>query len=128
MRTALIIDDDDNSRNALSELLMKESFTVEWAEDGWEGVTRLKKSAYDIVLLDVRMPNIDGEQVLTIVSKFSKPLPVIIVSAYLTKERVVRLKNLGAKGFLTKPISVKNFYSVIRQVCPPEKPQEESTV
>ncbi len=122
MPNALIIDDDTSSRNALTELLMKENFSVESAEDGWEGVTRLKKNEYDLVFLDVRMPTLDGEQVLAIVSKFSKPLPVIIVSAYLTKERVVKLKNLGAKGFLTKPVSVKNFYAVIRQIYPPEGP------
>ena len=48
----------------------------------------------------------------------SLTLPVLIVSAYLTKDKVMKLKKLGAKGFLAKPIDINNFYNAVNQICP----------
>ncbi|MCP4726335.1 MAG: response regulator, partial [bacterium] len=61
---------------------------------------------------------IDGEQVLKILKKENDSLPIIILSGYLTKDKIIKLSKLGVKGFLTKPIDIKNFYQVVNQVCP----------
>lgn len=118
MKFALIIEDDLMMQDLLCELLEKMGFTVESAEDGWDGVGKIKKSNYDLILLDIKMPGgIDGEQVLNIMSKFKSSTPVIIVSAYLTKDRILKLKQLGVKGFIAKPVDVKKFTDMVNQVC-----------
>ncbi|MFC1556291.1 response regulator [candidate division KSB1 bacterium] len=116
MKNAIVIDDDDMIRTVIAELLAKLDFEVDTAEDGWEGVRMVKKGDYNIILLDIRMPGVDGEQVLSILNKFDDSLPVLIVSAYLTKERVAKLKKLGVKGFLTKPIDPKSFNYAVKQI------------
>lgn len=118
MKFALIIEDDLMMQDLLCELLEKMGFTVESAEDGWDGVGKIKKTNYDLILLDIKMPGgIDGEQVLTIMGKFKSSTPVIIVSAYLTKERILKLKQLGVRGFLAKPVDVNKFTDMVNQVC-----------
>ncbi len=118
MKTALGIADDMFIRQTLHDLLEKANFKAETAEDGWDGVKMIKKKDYDLVLLDIRMPDVDGEQVLGIISKFKKSTPIIIVSGHLTKVKVMNLVKLGAKGFLTKPIKIDKFFAMVKEVCP----------
>ena len=117
-KLALVIDDEKIDRDTFSDLLKRVSFLVDLAEDGKEGVRKVKKSNYDIILLDIRMPGLDGEQVLRILNRLNESLPVLIVSDYLTKDKVMKLKKLGAKGFLAKPIDINNFYNAVNQICP----------
>lgn len=118
MKFALIIEDDLMMQDLLCELLEKMGFTVESAEDGWDGVGKIKKSTYDLILLDIKMPGgIDGEQVLNIIRKFKISTPIVIVSAFLTKERILKLKQLGVKGFLAKPVDINKFPDMINEVC-----------
>ncbi|MCP4634479.1 MAG: response regulator, partial [candidate division Zixibacteria bacterium] len=104
MYTALIVDDDEMTRNAVGDLLGRVNFKVENAEDGREGIRKIEKTKYDLILLDLRMSGIDGEQVLKILKKENDSLPIIILSGYLTKDKIIKLSKLGVKGFLTKPI------------------------
>jgi len=121
MKKALIIDDDALIRSAVTDLLTRVNFEVDIAEDGWEGVRKARKDPYDLILLDIRMPAVDGEQVLTILHKgenaVSAQLPVVIMSAFFTRDNIIRLRKLGARGFIAKPIDVKNFYTTVDQVC-----------
>ncbi|MCP4724660.1 MAG: response regulator [bacterium] len=118
MKSALIIDDDITSRNLFGDMLRKVSFVVEEAEDGWDGIKLAKKNYYDVILLDLKMPGLDGEQVLNILSKLSKKQPTLVVSGYLTKDRIMKLSKIGARGFLAKPIEEMKFYNAVYQLCP----------
>ncbi|MFC1564221.1 response regulator [candidate division KSB1 bacterium] len=118
MKSALIIDDDVTSRNVIGAMLKKASFIVQEAEDGWDGVKMLKRDSYDVILLDLKMPGLDGEQVLNIINKLNTDHPTLIVSGFLTKDKVIKLKNSGAKGFLAKPIDESQFYDAVNRLCP----------
>jgi len=124
MKSALIIDDDVTTRIIIEDLLKKVSFEVEKAEDGWEGVKMAKNKKYDLIILDLRMPSLDGEQALTILNKMNKSYPVLIISSYLTKEKIIRLKKANAKGFLVKPIDERKFYNEVYRICPFDVPEE----
>lgn len=121
MKKALIIEDDPVSRQVISELLMKIDFNVEVAEDGYDGVRKANKLNYDLICLDVRMPGVDGEQVMSIMNRNKKGdssnLPVVVVSGYLTKNNVMKLQSLGVKSFVTKPVDIQKFYAAVNQAC-----------
>ena len=118
MKIALIIDDSKVDRNAISDLLKRVNIKVDNAVDGSDGIKKVKKTAYDLIVLDLKMPGVDGEQVLRVIKKVKTSLPVLIVSGYLTKARFLRLQKLGVKKFLTKPIDINKFYNAVKQLCP----------
>ncbi|MFC1513786.1 response regulator [candidate division KSB1 bacterium] len=120
MKKALIVDDDDMIRTAVGDLLKRVNFKMDYAEDGWEGVRKIKSTTYDLIVLDIKMPSVDGEQVLNILKKQYTTLPVVILSGFLTKSKLVSFQKLDVKGFVTKPIDIKKFYQAVNIVCPIE--------
>ncbi len=119
MPRALIIDDDELFRNMVSTLFERLDFDIDEAEDGVDGIQALKKKKYDIVTLDINMPKLDGEQVMAILHKRNEEMPpIIVISGFLTKEKIVHLANLGVKGFLRKPFKMKSFFIEVNKVCP----------
>jgi len=110
----MVVDDDRNIRESIANLLADE-YEVLLAEDGEQALTEIKKERLDLVLLDVRLPKIDGLEVLKII-KDSKPnLPVIIVSAVEEIKTVVTSLRSGAYHYLTKPFNVQELEIIIRQ-------------
>ena len=118
MPTALIVEDDQSTRLLYRKILEKVQFKVYEAEDGVEGLQMLKKQKYDVIILDLHMPKMDGEQVMIVLNKLKESLPVIVVSAHLTKERILKLAKLGVKEFLPKPFDIRNFYQTVNRVYP----------
>ena len=116
MPYALVIEDDQPTRILIRRLLEKADFKIEEAEDGMEGLQVLKKRKFDVILLDLNMPKMDGEQVLSVLKKRNESLPVIVFSAYLTKERIIKLAKLGVKEFLPKPFDLRGLYQAVDRV------------
>ncbi len=104
----LVVDDNDDNRYTLTLYLDLEGYTnVETANDGAEAIARLDASSFDLVLLDVMMPKVDGYQVLTWVKDQVRlrDLPVIMISALNEMNSVVRCIELGAVDYLLKPFN-----------------------
>ncbi len=91
---------------------------VDEAENGEEALQILKKKHYNIVFLHINIPKLDGLQVMSILSKRNQSIPVIVVSAYLSKENIVKLSQLGVKDFLSKPFDLQTFYQAVDKVLP----------
>lgn len=103
--TALVVDDDPTNRILLRRGLEREGLTVELAADGAEALDRLGDGCYDIVLLDILMPRVDGYEVLTRMraDPALRHVPVVVISALDEMDGVVRCIELGAEDFLPKP-------------------------
>ena len=104
----LVVDDNDDNRYTLTLYLDLEGYTnVTLAEDGEEAIASLKQNEFDLVLLDVMMPKVDGYQVLTWIKGESRlrDLPVIMISALGEMNSVVRCIELGALDYLMKPFN-----------------------
>jgi phosphoserine phosphatase RsbU/P len=104
----LIVDDNDDNRYTLTLYLDLEGYpNIESAHDGEEAITRLEASAFDLVLLDVMMPKVDGYQVLAWIKDQPRlrDLPVIMISALNEMNSVVRCMELGAVDYLLKPFN-----------------------
>jgi sigma-B regulation protein RsbU (phosphoserine phosphatase) len=104
----LVVDDNDDNRYTLTLYLDLEGYSnVETAHDGAEAIAQLEASAFDLVLLDVMMPKVDGYQVLTWIREQGglRELPVIMISALNEMNSVVRCIELGAVDYLLKPFN-----------------------
>ncbi|MBN1622453.1 MAG: response regulator [Endomicrobiales bacterium] len=98
----LIIDDDKNIRNASAEFLRSEGFEVSTADCGEKGIEILESSAFEIIISDLKMPGIDGIEVLKHVKKNYPKTDIIIVTAHGTIENAVEAMRLGAYDYITK--------------------------
>jgi len=104
----LVVDDNDDNRYTLTLYLELEGYTsIDIAHDGEEAIARLGSAAFDLVLLDVMMPKVDGYQVLTWVKGQPRlrDLPIIMISALNEMNSVVRCIELGAVDYLLKPFN-----------------------
>ncbi len=106
--TILVVDDDDNNRFTLVQRLMREGYgNVRTASDGQDALAQLSRSPFDLVLLDVMMPGLDGIAVLTAMKDdpLLRHIPVIMISAVSDLDRVVHCIELGAEDYLPKPFN-----------------------
>ena len=104
----LVVDDNDDNRYTLTLYLELEGYAdIQIAEDGEEAIARLDKEDFDVVLLDVMMPKVDGYQVLSWLKDQRRlhDLPVIMISALNEMNSVVRCIELGAVDYLLKPFN-----------------------
>ncbi len=108
----LIVDDEENIRRTLSNILRDEGYEVASAADGDEGWAEAQSGAYDLILLDIWLPGIDGLEVLSRIKKVKPMLPVVIMSGHGTIETAVKATRLGAFDFLEKPLSLDRLLIV----------------
>ena len=113
MSKILVIDDEQGIRTVLSDVLEDEGFQVEVAADGKSGLEEINKGDCDLVILDVWLPDTSGIEILEIVTKEQKELPVIIISGHANIDIAVKAVNLGAYDFLEKPLSIDKMITVV---------------
>jgi len=109
----LIIDDDANVRESLSEVLRTEGFQVDTAVSGEDGLAVLKVESFDMVLLDIRLPGLDGEVVMREIQKYYPETQMIIISGYGSLESAITAIRLGVKDYFIKPYKVEDLLSAI---------------
>ena len=113
MKTILIIEDEKKIRRFLQLELEHEGYSVITAEDGEEGLNKVKNNHYDIVLLDLMLPRLSGEEVCKEIRKFSE-IPIIILTAKDQTLNKVELLDMGADDYLTKPFAIEELLARIR--------------
>jgi len=114
MKTVLVVDDEKAIRDSIRMILEYEMFAVVFAEDGPSAVSRVQAGGVDLVLLDIKMPGIDGMRVLQVIRESSPALPVVMISGHGTIETAVEATRLGAYDFLPKPIDRERLIIVVR--------------
>ena len=114
MARILIIEDDKNFAMQMKDSMDFEGFDVAASFDGKDGLNRALSEAYDLIILDLVLPEIDGYEVLRELRKVNKEIPIIIVSAKSNEEDKVFSLNLGADDYMVKPISIMELVARIR--------------
>lgn len=114
MAHILIIDDEKNIRYTLREILEYEKFQVSEAKDGEEGLEMLRQKNYDLTLCDIKMPKMDGLEVLNKAMEDGIDTPFIMISAHGTIESAVEATKKGAFDFLQKPLDLNRLLVTIR--------------
>ena len=103
MDTILVIDDDDQLRNSFSKLLKEEKYAVISAASGEAGIEIVRENRLDLVLLDMRLPGINGMETFKRIKKIDSKLPVIIMTAYGTTQIAIEATKMGAYDYVLKP-------------------------
>ncbi len=113
MARILVIDDERAIRNALREILEYEKYQVDEAEDGQAGIEFVGKESYDVILCDIKMPKMDGIEVLEIIQK-TTDAPVVMISGHGTIETAVEAIRKGAYDFIAKPLDLNRLLITLR--------------
>jgi DNA-binding NtrC family response regulator len=101
----LVVDDEDIIRMSCSRTLAPEGYEIKMAVNGLEGLELLGKESFDLVLTDLKMPNMDGIEVLRTIKEKWPDTDVVIVTGYQTVETAVKAIKLGAYDYLEKPFT-----------------------
>jgi len=114
MTKILVIDDERPIRSTLKEILEFEKFTVETAEDGKVGLDLILKNKYDLILCDIKMPKMDGMEVLDKVVENNIETPVVMISGHGNVETAVEAIKKGAYDFIQKPLDLNRTLVTLR--------------
>ncbi len=117
---ALVVEDEDQMIEMLCEFLERVNIGVISVKNGLDALGILKKQKFDLILLDLNLPLFKGEHVMSILKNRNESTPVIVVSAFLTNEKILELSKLGVQEFLAKPFEIRSFYDTVNKVCPIE--------
>ncbi|MEI6206243.1 MAG: sigma-54 dependent transcriptional regulator [Desulfuromonadales bacterium] len=122
----LIIDDEENLRHMLSVMLTRQGYVADSAAHGEEGLLRVREKAYDFILCDIRMPEMDGKAFLTRALEQCITAPVIMMSAYGTVETAIECLKMGAYDFISKPFKKDEIIMVLKKAEERERLKEEN--
>jgi len=114
MTKILVIDDERPIRSTLKEILEFEKFTVETAEDGKAGLDLILKYKYDLILCDIKMPKMDGMEVLDKIVENNIETPVVMISGHGNVETAVEAIKKGAYDFIQKPLDLNRTLVTLR--------------
>ena len=114
MAKILIIDDERPIRNTLKDILSYEDHDVDLAQDGFEGLDKINNGKYDIVLCDIKMPKMDGLEVLEKIMEKNREIPVVMISGHGTVDTAVEAIKKGAYDFIEKPLDLNRLLVVIK--------------
>ncbi|MBU0463755.1 MAG: sigma-54 dependent transcriptional regulator, partial [Proteobacteria bacterium] len=115
MHTILVVDDDDQLRISFCKLLKEENYAVISAASGEAGVDIVEQNPLDLVILDMRLPGINGMETFKRIKKIDSKLPVIIVTAYGTTQIAIEATKMGAYDYVLKPFDVPEMLNLIEQ-------------
>ncbi len=115
MSRVLIIDDDDQLRKSFEKLLSAEGFTVESAPSGEAGLKLVQEKVPDLVVLDMRLPGMNGLETFEAIHGVEPKLPVVIMTAYGTTETAIEATKMGAFDYILKPFDIPDMLGVIGQ-------------
>lgn len=114
MPKILVIDDEKPIRDALQNILTAEHYQVDIVENGKKGLDMLKENGYDVVLCDIKMPGMDGLEVMSKAAEISPEVPFILISGHGTIEIAVEAVKKGAYDFISKPPDLNRLLITIR--------------
>ena len=109
MEKLLIIDDEEYILNLSRDILTKNRYSVRTALNGNEGLKLFEKETFDLILTDIKMPKIDGLDVIRHVRTINKEIPIIVITGHGTLDVAINSLRLGAQGFILKPFIKKEL-------------------
>ena len=124
----LVVDDEKSMREFLEIMLRKEDYKVSLAPNGEEVLRLLERDIFDLVLLDIRMPKMDGIAVLKKIKALSPETVVIMITAYASADTAIKAMKEGAYDYITKPFKVEEIKLIIKNALEKRNLQKENTL
>ncbi len=120
-----MVDDEVGIRDLVSRILEREGYDVSLASDGREGIDKLGNDTFDLILLDIQMPLINGFDFISAVREKDKDIPVVVMTGFGTVENAVKALKSGASDFIVKPFDIQNFLQTVKNNLEVGKPSGE---
>jgi two-component system NtrC family response regulator len=118
----LVVDDDENIRKVLTTILEEEGYKVDSAETAKEAIEKTKKIFYNMALIDIRLPDMEGIELLTRIRDTVPKMRKIIITGYPTLQNAIAAVNRGANAYILKPFDMEKVLATIKEEL---KKQEE---
>lgn len=112
----LVVDDEDALRTVLGGELASEGYEVRTAADGDEAISELDKAPFDLVLLDIKMPRLNGFEVLKFIKERHEKTKVVMLTGFADLKNAIESKKLGADDFVSKPYDLVDLLTTIERV------------
>lgn len=112
----LVVDDEDELRTLLTDIIIKAGYEAATASDGDEAIGMVKKTKYDVALLDIKMPNLSGIEVLKYIQEHSRDTKAIILTGYADLKHAMEAREYGAHDFISKPYKIEDVLTTIKRV------------
>lgn len=122
----LVIDDDESVRGSLAAVLEAEGYCVDTAEDGKEAIEKSSRSYYNLAIIDIRLPDMEGTRLLTEMKEAPPGMVKIILTGYPSMETAIEAVNKGANGYMIKPINAEDLLNKIKQHLKKQQEKENS--
>jgi two-component system, response regulator, stage 0 sporulation protein F len=116
----LIVDDEENARFGLSKLLSQEGYEVDSVGNGYQALDFLRQQRVDLVISDIKMPEMNGLAFLREISRHYPSIHVIMITAYGGVESYLEAMNLGAFEYIHKPVKLDELRSVMKKIFTPD--------
>ena len=111
----LIVDDDDTIRTTMKAILEDEGYTVDLAASGKEGIQKSRETSYNIALLDIRLPDMEGVQLLKLMKPAVPRTRKIMVTGYPSTQNAIEALNKNADAYLIKPVDIEKLLKTIKE-------------
>jgi len=116
----LVIDDEKLVVESLKKLLKREGYDANIAKNGTEAMAQIKESDFDLIVSDIRMPDINGIEIVKKIREYLKqngkrPIPEILITGYASKENLDEAEKLNVADYIYKPFNIKDFLEVIKR-------------
>jgi len=111
----LIVDDEEGIRKSLEAVLEDKGCLVDTAENGQEAITKSKTKFYNLALVDIRLPDMDGVALLTEMRETTPKMARIIITGYPSLDNAIAAVNKGADGYIVKPFTMENLLGTIME-------------
>jgi two-component system, response regulator, stage 0 sporulation protein F len=126
VKRILVVEDEDNTRQALTKLLTREGYFVEGVANGYEALCYLRRQPVNLIVTDIKMPRMDG---ITFLRELNKNFPksnVIMITAYGGVDSYLEAMNLGAFEYINKPIQIDELKIIMEKILDAEDTETKS--
>ena len=123
----LIVEDDENIRETMKNILQQQGYETDAAETGLEAEQKAKASVYNLALLDIKLPDMEGTQLLAKLHENTPKMVKIMVTGYPSLENAMEALNQGADAYVTKPVKPAKLLALIKEKLEKQRQAEKMT-
>ena len=122
----LVVDDDASMQRMLRQRLEREGYAVHTAPNGEEGLNLVRKEVFNLIITDMRMPKLRGDELVKAVAEFNPNIPIIVMTAYAEVDEAVRLMRDGIYHYVTKPFDVEDLLTKVKKALDKQRTTSEA--
>ena len=123
----LVIDDDEGIRKTLTKILTEKGYSVDSAETGREAIRKTNVKFYNMALIDIRLPDMDGVELLRKIKATKPKMRKIIITGYPTLQNAVEALNKGADAYIMKPLEMEKVLATIKEQLEKQRKEQKMT-